>query len=44
MDSKKVLMVLPHMAGGGAERVAAQIMNKLNERGYGLIYLLMGIC
>lgn len=40
MDSKKVLMVLPHMAGGGAERVAAQIMNKLNERGYDTRFVL----
>ena len=34
MNKKKVVMVMPHMVGGGAERVAAQIMNKLNERGY----------
>ena len=34
MDRKKVLMVMTQMMGGGAERVAAQIMNKLNERGY----------
>ena len=40
MDSKKVLIVLPHMAGGGAERVAAQIMNKLNERGYDTRFIL----
>ena len=37
---KKVLMVLPHMSGGGAERVAAQIMNKLNERGYDTRFVL----
>lgn len=38
--NKKVLMVMPHMVGGGAERVAAQIMNKLNERGYDTRFLL----
>ena len=37
---KKVLMVMPHMVGGGAERVAAQIMNKLNERGYDTRFIL----
>lgn len=40
MRSKKIMMVLPHMAGGGAERVAAQIMNKLNERGYDTRFIL----
>ena len=38
--NKKVLMVMPHMVGGGAERVAAQIMNKLNERGYDTRFIL----
>ena len=37
---KKVVMVMPHMVGGGAERVAAQIMNKLNERGYDTRFIL----
>ena len=37
---KKVLMVMPHMVGGGAERVAAQIMNNLNERGYETVFVL----
>lgn len=37
---KKVLMVMPHMIGGGAERVASQIMNKLNERGYDTSFIL----
>lgn len=40
MHKKKVLMVIPHMVGGGAERVAAQIMNKLNERGYDTRFIL----
>lgn len=40
MNRKKVLMVMPHMVGGGAERVAAQIMNKLNERGYDTRFIL----
>ena len=31
---------MPHMVGGGAERVAAQIMNKLNERGYDTRFVL----
>ena len=31
---------MPHMVGGGAERVAAQIMNKLNERGYDTRFIL----
>lgn len=31
---------MPHMIGGGAERVAAQIMNKLNERGYETFFVL----
>lgn len=40
MNKQKVLMVMPHMVGGGAERVAAQIMNKLNERGYDTRFVL----
>lgn len=40
MNKKKVVMVIPHMVGGGAERVAAQIMNKLNERGYDTRFIL----
>ena len=40
MNKKKVLMVMPHMVGGGAERVAAQIINKLNERGYDTRFVL----
>lgn len=39
-NKKKVLMVIPHMVGGGAERVAAQIMNKLNECGYDTRFIL----
>ena len=38
--NKKVLMVMPQMMGGGAERVAAQIMNRLNEHGYATRFLL----
>ena len=40
MKKKKVLMVMTQMIGGGAERVAAQIMNKLNERGYDTRFIL----
>ncbi len=32
-EGKKILMVLPHMTGGGAERVAAQLMNRFHARG-----------
>ena len=31
---------MPHMVDGGAERVTAQIMNKLNERGYDTRFIL----
>lgn len=37
---KKICFVLPHMIGGGAERVAAQITNKFNERGYDTTFIL----
>ena len=40
MKKKKVLMVMTQMIGGGAERVAAQIMNKLNDRGYDTRFVL----
>ena len=40
MNKKKVVMIMPHMVGGGAERVAAQIMNKLNELGYDTRFIL----
>ena len=40
MNKKIVVMIMPHMVGGGAERVAAQIMNKLNERGYDTRFVL----
>lgn len=31
---KKVLLILPHMIGGGAERVASLLMNSFASRGY----------
>lgn len=31
---KKILLVMPHMIGGGAERVGAQLMNAFAKRGY----------
>ena len=34
MDKKKVVMVLPTMAGGGAERVAALLTNEFYRSGY----------
>ncbi len=39
-SSRKVLMVIPHMVGGGAERVAAQIINKMNSKGFDTRFLL----
>ena len=33
-------MVMPHMTGGGAERVAAQLMNQFNARGYDTCFVL----
>ena len=39
-ESKQVLMVIPHMLGGGAERVSAQIINTMNNRGYETTYML----
>ena len=40
MKNKKVLMVLPHMVGGGAERVSAQIINEMNRRGIDTTFIL----
>lgn len=37
---KKVIFVLPVMHGGGAERVAALLMNKLYERGFDTRFVL----
>ena len=34
MKTKKVLLVMPHMIGGGAERVGAQLMNSFADRGF----------
>lgn len=39
-NKKKVLMLLPHMTGGGAERVAAQLMNRLHEIGFDTRFML----
>ena len=33
-DTKKVLLLIPHMVGGGAERVAALLMNRFAASGY----------
>ena len=38
--SKKVLMVMPVMKGGGAEKVAARLLNQLNKNGYDCSFLL----
>lgn len=37
---KKVMMVLPHMVGGGAERVAAMLLNEFHNNGYESSFLL----
>ena len=34
-ETKKVLLLMPHMIGGGAERVGALLMNGFAKRGYG---------
>ena len=33
-QTKKILLILPHMIGGGAERVAALLMNSFAANGY----------
>ena len=33
-DTKKVMLILPHMVGGGAERVASLLMNSFAANGY----------
>ncbi len=40
MSKQKILLVIPHMVGGGAERVSAQIINTMNSRGYDTTYIL----
>nr|MCR5783519.1 hypothetical protein [Clostridia bacterium] len=40
-ENKKVMMVMPHMMGGGAERVAAQIINSMNRTGCETRFLLI---
>ena len=40
MSKKKVLMVIPHMVGGGAERVSSQIINQMNSCGYDTKFIL----
>lgn len=40
MSKKKVLLVIPHMVGGGAERVSSQIINNMYSKGYDTTYLL----
>ena len=37
---KKVMLVMPQMVGGGAERVAAQLINKMRDRGIDTRFLL----
>ena len=38
--TKKVMLVMPHMVGGGAERVAAQLINKMRDQGVDTRFLL----
>lgn len=42
MDSKKksVMMIIPHMVGGGAERVAALLLNEFHNHGCDAAFLL----
>ena len=37
---KKVLMLMPHMVGGGAERVAAQLINQMTDNGVDTKFIL----
>ena len=37
---KKIMMVMPVMKGGGAERVAAQLMNEFHRKGHDVRFLL----
>ncbi len=34
LQTNKILLVMPHMIGGGAERVGALLMNSFANRGY----------
>lgn len=38
--SKKVLMLIPNMVGGGAERVAARLMNEFSRAGFDVTFML----
>ena len=38
--NKKVLMVMPVMKGGGAERVAALLLNEFHKNGYGCEFII----
>lgn len=40
LDNKDILMVMPHMVGGGAERVAAQLVNHMNSQGANTTFVL----
>ncbi len=39
-ETKKILLVMPHMIGGGAERVGSLLMNAFDKRGYSTEVLL----
>lgn len=40
MVKKNIMMVMPVMKGGGAERVAAQLMNEFHRKGHNVRFLL----
>lgn len=40
VKKKSVMMVIPHMVGGGAERVAAMLLNEFYNNGYDTTFLL----
>lgn len=41
-ENRKILLVIPHMIGGGAERVASLLMNTFAEKGYRTEMVLTG--
>ena len=41
-ETKKILLLIPHMIGGGAERVASLLMNNFAENGYRTEMVLTG--
>lgn len=40
VKKKRVMMAIPHMVGGGAERVASMLLNEFHKNGYDASFLL----